>query len=104
VLLNSSENLKKDLLIFGGINSPENVLLNDVWLFNFQGINLRSNLHDLSGTVIKKVDCGGDIPSARRGHHSITIDNSLYVIGGLSADSEENTSLIFSLNYGIFDC
>lgn len=92
------QGFKKQRIIFGGICIPENIILNDVWIMNFENMAVNSSLADISGAECKLQPVKGDVPTPRRGHSAIGIGAELFVFGGKGLDEQEDTSQIYALN------
>lgn len=78
-------NSKKERIIFGGYTLPENVLLNDVWVFDYKNLVSSSSLQDISGAKCTKIrEVSGEIPTPRRGMASFSSDKKLFIFGGMT--------------------
>ena len=56
-------------LIFGGFCASKNLLLNDLWTFEYSAVPFAtSKSHELAGGVWSKLAQSGSLPAPRRGH------------------------------------
>ena len=71
-LLPSPSSLITIICSFGGCGAPGD--FNDTWSFN------------ISTRKWTELQCTGSIPSPRRGHAAVVIDDIMYVFGGSTID------------------
>ena len=94
----------KQMFMFGGINMPENILFNDLWVFDFKKI--RCNLfeeEDIEDCTFTEMECSGSIPLERKGHTALCYADSMYVFGGQTQDlNHKITDTIWILNLDSF--
>ena len=94
---------KQNRYLFGGINTPENILFNDFWILDFSNMQEIYGQDDLEGAKFKKIETAGRPPSARKGHSALCYGESMYVFGGQTQDinDEEITKYVhmLDLNY-----
>jgi len=76
------KNSEKEKILFGGVCWPGNKHFNDVWIINYKGVDFKSGMKELTGTVCTQKKIKGDLPAPRRGHCAIVYNKCLYVYGG----------------------
>ena len=76
----------QEKLIFGGACLPEDLLYNDVWIFNYASIQFTSQ-QEIPGALCTKKICKGEQPTPRAGHGAVIFENSLFVFGGKCSDA-----------------
>jgi len=91
---------EQKMYMFGGINMPENILFNDVWVFEFKGMKINQyDEEDIEECKFTEIECTGEAPSERKGHTALCYGNSMYVFGGQTQDLNENiTDWIYKLD------
>ncbi|CAK56809.1 unnamed protein product (macronuclear) [Paramecium tetraurelia] len=77
-------------IIFGGACLPEDLMYNDVWIFNYSAIQF-TNQQEIPGAVATKKNCKGEHPAPRQGHGAVVYQNNMFVFGGKCSD--ETTQL-----------
>ena len=85
-MINISENEK---LIYAGLSQPENHVLNDMWVFNYEKVQFSSGLPEIPGAVCTKKQQNGDIPQPRYGNVAIKFQKFIYLYGGKADNSEQ---------------
>ncbi|KAL4437906.1 hypothetical protein ABPG74_001077 [Tetrahymena malaccensis] len=96
------QNDQKELIVFGGISLPQNKLLNDVWIFNYQNIDLNQSLQPATGMSCHPKQTKGDLPSPRRGHQAFVHQNFMYIFGGKCKDQKHDDFSIYQLDLKSF--
>ncbi|OWZ19476.1 Galactose oxidase [Phytophthora megakarya] len=86
LLILSTEHHPSRFVLFGGNGQLNDDRMNDVWLF------------DLEKQLWTLLQCSGDIPSPRSYHTAHTIGEYLFVIGGRTAEAEDNS--VYMLDIG----
>lgn len=76
--------------IYGGASTPENLLLDDVWVFDFTEL-------DFSGAVggWSQLDVRGGA-GGRKGHSMVAYDDMLLVFGGVTKSGYSNDLWVLS--------
>jgi hypothetical protein len=84
--------------LYGGNVSPDNRILDDLWILSLDNVAWQSKNLELPGIVWSKVDHKGGF-AGRRGHGAVAHPNmvKLIVFGGILSNNE------FSNDLGEFD-
>ncbi|KAM3129326.1 hypothetical protein pb186bvf_018542 [Paramecium bursaria] len=77
----------QEKIIFGGACLPEDILYNDVWIFNYSAIQYTTS-PEIPGAICTKRNTKGETPPPRQGHGACVFQNSLFVFGGKSVEEQ----------------
>jgi len=83
---------KRIRYLFGGINTPDNIMYNDVWIMNYEHMQPDHNDDTINNITFKPVRTTGESPSPRKGHSAFCYNESMFVFGGETREYGENTT------------
>ena len=90
--------LQERIFMYGGCSAPENLMLDDLWAFQYNDIDWSASGTEVPGPSWARQKTKGTSPGPRKGHTLCSFQDTLILFGGVTTQKYSSDLFILNVN------